>query len=95
MKRIDEASNSCLTFIYLELYIVITEAIRSRNSFTTYHTILHVLRGGGQYLEQLYVERPTLHNFEISNIKITKDELFDSNFFIFVSIFRNTKIYNL
>ena len=38
--------------------------------------------GEGQHLEQPNVERPIFRNFEISNIKRTKDELFD--FFIFV-----------
>ena len=37
--------------------------------------------GGCQDLEQRNKERPIFRNFEISNIKITKDELFD--FFIF------------
>ena len=36
----------------------------------------HVLLGGDQNFERLNVERPTLRNFKITNIKITKDELF-------------------
>ena len=34
--------------------------------------------GGGQNLERRNVERPIFRNFKIANIKITKDELFDS-----------------
>ena len=41
--------------------------------------------GGGQNLERRNVERPIFQNFKITNIKITKDELFDS--FIFELIF--------
>ena len=41
--------------------------------------------GGCQYLEQPNVERPIFLNFEVSNIKITKDELF--NFLIFALFF--------
>ena len=37
--------------------------------------------GGHQNLEQRNVERPVFRNFEIANIKIKKDELFDN--FIF------------
>ena len=39
----------------------------------------------GQHLEQQNVEQPIFCNFEILNIKRTKDELFD--FFIFEFIF--------
>ena len=46
--------------------------------------------GGGQNLEQRNVERPIFHNFKITNIKITKDELFDSFIFEFIfSLFVN------
>ena len=41
--------------------------------------------GGDQYLEQPNLERLTLRDFEISNIKRMKDKFFD--FFIFVFIF--------
>ena len=41
--------------------------------------------GGGQNLERRNVERPIFRNFKITNIKITKDQLFDS--FIFELIF--------
>ena len=36
--------------------------------------------GGGQNFERRNVGRPIFRNFEIANIKITKDKLFD-NFF--------------
>ena len=46
--------------------------------------------GGGQDLEQRNVERPIFRNFKITNIKITKDELFDSIIFEFIfSLFIN------
>ena len=32
--------------------------------------------GGGQNLERRNVERPVFRNFEITNIKMKKDELF-------------------
>ena len=32
---------------------------------------------GDQHLKRLNIERPIFWNFEIPNIKITKDELFD------------------
>ena len=41
--------------------------------------------GGGRNLERRNVARPIFWNFKITNIKITKDELFDS--FIFEIIF--------
>ena len=34
--------------------------------------------GRGQNLERRNVKRPKFRNFKITNIKITKDELFDS-----------------
>ena len=37
--------------------------------------------GGGQNLERRNVERPVFRNFEITNIKIKKDELFDNLIF--------------
>ena len=42
---------------------------------------------GGLILELRYVERPIFRNFKIANIKITKNELFDS--FIFEFNFSN------
>ena len=55
--------------------------------------------GGGQHLEQPNKERPIFENFEILNIKRTKDEVFDffiSDFLlncIFVKIIQTLKIY--
>ena len=47
-------------------------------------------RGRGQILERRNVERPIFRNFKIANIKVRKDELFDSSFFEFnFSYFRN------
>ena len=46
--------------------------------------------GGGQNLERRNVERPIFRNFKITNIKITKYELFDSFIFEFIfSLFIN------
>ena len=43
-----------------------------------------------QNLERRNVERPVFRNFEIANIKIKKDELFDNFIFeVFFSFFRN------
>ena len=39
--------------------------------------------GGGQNLEGRNVDRPIFRNFKITNIKITKDELFDNFIFEF------------
>ena len=43
--------------------------------------------GGGQNLERQNVERPVFRNFEIANIKVKKDELFDNFIFEFFFIF--------
>ena len=52
--------------------------------------ILKFRKVGGQNSEQRNVERPVFRNFEIANIKITKDELFDNFIFeLFFSFFRN------
>ena len=46
--------------------------------------------GGGQNYERRNVERLTFRNLKIANIKITKDELFDSFVIEFIfSFFRN------
>ena len=46
--------------------------------------------GAGQNLERRNVERPIFRNFKITNIKITKDELFDISIFEFIfSLFTN------
>ena len=46
--------------------------------------------GGDQNLELRNVERPVYRNFEIANIKIKKDELFDNFIFeLFFSYFIN------
>ena len=48
------------------------------------------IKGGRQILERRNVERPIVRYFKIANIKITKDELFDSFVFEFnFSYFRN------
>ena len=43
--------------------------------------------GGGQKLERRNVERPAFRNFEITNIKIKKGELFDHFIFELFEIF--------
>ena len=53
---------------------------------------LNAYGGGGQNLERRNVERSILQSFKIANIKMTKDELFDSFiveliFFIFYKLF--------
>ena len=55
--------------------------------------------GGGQNLERPNLERPIFRNFKIANIKIMKDELFESFFFFnlfshFLEIFWTPKIFN-
>ena len=40
--------------------------------------------GKGQNLERVNLERPIFRNFKITNIKITKDKLFDSFIFEFI-----------
>ena len=46
--------------------------------------------GGGQNFKRRNVERLKFRNFKVTNIKITKDELFDSFIIEFVfSFFRN------
>ena len=49
-----------------------------------------VLAGGGENSKQRNVERPIFRNFYITNIKITKDDLFDNFIFEFYfSFFSN------
>ena len=64
------------------------------NQATIDRSIFYLLKlrqtGGDQNLEQRNVERPVFRNFEISNIKIKKDELFDNFIFeLFFSFFGN------
>ena len=40
--------------------------------------------GGSKHLERPNVELPIFRNFEISDMKITKDELFDFSIFEFI-----------
>ena len=59
----------------------------------------------GQNLERWNVERPIFRNFKITNIKITKDELYDSfsvefTFSLFINVlhyidFLNGKIFKI
>ena len=51
--------------------------------------------GGGQNLERRNVERPIFRNFKIANIKITKDELFDSFIFEFIFSLLINYLHNL
>ena len=49
-----------------------------------------MITGGGQNLERRNVERPVFRNFEVANIEMKKDELFDNSIFeLFFSFFRN------
>ena len=50
------------------------------------YRVVHLL-GGVQHLERPNVERPIFRNFEISNIKITKVELFDCSILEFIFTF--------
>ena len=53
--------------------------------------------GGGQNFEQRNVERLKFRNFKVANIKMTKDQFFDSFiivFFHFLDIIRILKIFN-
>ena len=52
-------------------------------------------RGGGQNLKQRNIEQPIFQNFKITNIKITKDELFDSFIFEFISPLFINYLHNL
>ena len=45
------------------------------------------INGWGSNLKRRNVERPLFQNFEIANIKITKDELFDSFIFELINLF--------
>ena len=56
--------------------------------------------GGRQNLERRNIERSIFRNFKITNIKITKDELFDSfifkkNFLLFISFLHNLIIFQI
>ena len=41
------------------------------------------IQGGGQNFERRNVERLKFRNFKVANIKITKDEFFDSFIIVF------------
>ena len=60
-------------------------------------TQILVFLGDGQHLQRSNVERPIFRNFEISNIEITKVELFDSSItgciFTFFKILKTLKIH--
>ena len=60
--------------LLLDLWLLTEKYIRM-------HTKSLFRRGGDQNLERRNVERPIFRNFKITNIKITKDELFDSFYF--------------
>ena len=47
------------------------------------------IEGGGENAERRNIERPLFRNFKIANIRIMKDELFDSFVFDFFLFFRN------
>ena len=49
-------------------------------------------RGGVQNLEWSNVERPIFLNFKITNIKIAKNELFDSFIYEFISYYKRLKL---
>ena len=70
-------------------------SLRGYNKF--FRVILKL--GRGQNLEQLNVERPIFPTSKISNIKRTKDELFDFIIFdlkkeLYIQITRTLKIYD-
>ena len=44
--------------------------------------------GGGQNFERRNIERLKFRNFKVANIKITKDEFFDSFIIVFFHFFR-------
>ena len=49
-----------------------------------------IIMGGSEILESRNIKRPIFRKFKIANIKITKDELFDSFIFEFnFPYFRN------
>ena len=52
---------------------------------------LSQLMGGGQNLERRNVERPVFRDFEIANIKMKKNELFDNFIFELFTIFEHLK----
>ena len=78
-----------ITRIQNERILKIKNLIKYDHSIIMCQFIL-IRMGGSQCLEQSNVERPIFRNCEISNIKITKDELFDFLFsnllFIFILV---------
>ena len=58
--------------------------MRKKTESVSFSLLVDVL-GGGQHLERPNIERPIFRNFEISNIKIAKNELFD--YFIYEFVF--------
>ena len=64
--------------------------------FTAITINLTIVSGGDQNMERRNIERPIFRNFEIANIKITKDWiiLFLNSMFHFLDIIRTPKIFN-
>ena len=70
-----------LSWIWIKTFISDSNSVyKKKTSEKNVGVNIWVKKGGSQHFEQSNVERPIFQNFEIPNIKRTKDELFD--FFI-------------
>ena len=78
------AKKTCQKFIIFRAYFEISKKYKLKRRRNMKKM------GGGRNFERRNVERLALRNFKIANIKITKDELFDSFIIGFIfSFFRN------
>ena len=72
-------------FYFLSFHVIDIKRLFQRNK------LLYYLEGcpcEGQNFEQRNIERTIFRNFKIANIKITKDELFDSFIIEFIYLFK-------
>ena len=86
-------------FIFFPTFsFLVGEALFDLHRFVFFFSIFvekfHEISDEGQYLERLNVERPIFRNSEISNIKMTNDQLLDflfSNLFFLFKLFEHSK----
>ena len=73
-----------MVIVWLIFAIIFFKAWRLTTLLQRNHRQLLLFAGGGQNSERQNVERPIFRNLKITNIKITKDELFDNFIFEFI-----------
>ena len=88
------------TLVGVGCKVTLTKTLKIQIKLQAFFFSFFIELGGGQYLEWRNVERPIFRNFKITNIKITKDELFDSFitefiFSLFINYLKNLIIFQV